>query len=268
MTQVASKDDKRARRERAEQMRKERERQEKRRRNIITAAIVAVVLVVIAGAGYAVKAAVDNSADAPTRTPSGLTDEGGVNLTATDLGGTAAEDPVKVTVFEDFACPHCKTFEEEAGSWLDEQVAAGAIDVEYRPVSFLPGDFSPEAMSAAMCVFEDAGPKAFRDFAKLLFANQPVEGSSVGESDFIEMAREAGSPGAAECITGRPFRDWVDSATEQIFDQPDSEGKKLSGTPTVWVDGTTVNGPEGPDGNPTPAGLSALQDAVEAARSQ
>lgn len=264
MTQVASKDDKRARRERAEQMRKERERQEKRRRNLITVAIVAVVLVVIAGAGFAVKAAVDNSADAPTRTPSGLTDEGGVNLTATDLGGTAAEDPVKVTVFEDFACPHCKTFEETTGPVLDQQVANGAIDVEYRPVAFL-SDFSNDAMGAAMCVFEEDGAKTFRDYAKLLFANQP-QGSSLSEKEFRDLAEEAGASEAAiDCITGRPFRDWTDEQTEKAFDQPDSEGKKLSGTPTVWVDGKTVNGPDDAEGNPSVPGTEDILKAIEAA---
>ncbi|MGH1565123.1 DsbA family protein [Mumia sp. DW29H23] len=265
---MASRDDKRARRERAEQMRKERERQEKRRRNVITAAVVAVVLVVIAGAGFAVKAAVDNSADDPARTPEGLTEDGGIALTATDVGGTAAADPVKVTLFEDFACPHCKAFEEEAGSWIDEQVAAGAIDVEFRPVAFLT-DFSGDAMGSALCVFEDAGAKAYRDYSELVFANQPTEGGNLDEKDFVDMAEQAGATGAADCIKGRPFRDFADlngEATKAAFDQEDSEGNKLSGTPTVWVNGTTLNGPEDADGNPTVPGLADLQKAVEAAK--
>ncbi|QMW65250.1 thioredoxin domain-containing protein [Mumia sp. ZJ1417] len=262
---MASKDDKRARRERAEQMRKDRERQAKRRRNLITVAIVAVVLVVIAGAGFAVKAAVDNSADSPTRTPDGITDTGGVNLTATDLGGTAAEDPVKVTIFEDFACPHCKSFEETTGQVLDQQVAAGAIDVEYRPVAFL-NEFSNDAMAAAMCVFEEDGAKVFRDYAKLLFANQP-QGGSLSDKEFRDLAEEAGaSKAATDCITGRPFRDWTEEQTEKAFDQPDSEGNKLSGTPTVWVNGTTVNGPEGPDGTPGVPGTEEVLAAIEEAK--
>lgn len=264
---MASRDDKRARRERAEQMRTERERKDKRRRTLITAAIVAVVLVVIGGAGFAVKSAVDNSADEPTRAPGGLTDDGGVVLTATDLGGSAASDPVKVTVFEDFACPHCKTFEDETGDWIDEQVAAGAIDVEFRPVAFL-SDFSHDTMGAAMCVFEEGGSKAYRDFAKLAFASQPTEGSGLDEKDYVDMAEQAGAPGAATCIKGRPFRDWTDPATKASFDQPDSEGEKLSGTPTVWVDGATVNGPEGSDGKPTVPGLADIQKAVAAAKAR
>jgi protein-disulfide isomerase len=266
LSQVASRDDKRARKERAEQMRKEREAKEKRRRGAITAAVVVVVLLVIAGAGYAVKAAMDNSADDPTRSPKGLTADNGVSLTATDLGGTAKPDAVKVTMFEDFACPHCKSFEEEAGSWIDEQVKAGAIDVEFRPVSFISGDFSPQAMGSAMCVFEEGGSKAYRDYAEQLFANQPTEGDNIDEADFVDMAKDVGAPGAADCIKGKPFRDWVDESTKKIFDQPDSEGKKLSGTPTVWVDGVTLEGPDGPDGKPTPPGLTDLQNAVQDAQ--
>ena len=265
MTQVATKDDKRSRRERAEQMRKERERQDKRRRNLITAAIVVVVIAVIAGAGFAVKAAVDNSADAPTRTPDGITDTGGVNLTATDLGGTAAEDPVKVTIFEDFACPHCKSFEETTGQVLDQQVASGAIDVEYRPVAFL-NEFSDDAMAAAMCVFEEDGAKTFRDYAKLLFANQP-QGGSLSEKEFRDLAEEAGaSEAATKCITGRPFREWTEEQTEKAFEQPDSDGKKLSGTPTVWVDGKAVNGPEDAEGNPSVPGTEDIMAAIEEAK--
>ncbi|KHL15605.1 UNVERIFIED_CONTAM: hypothetical protein LK11_20695, partial [Mumia flava] len=238
---MASKDDKRARQARAEQMRKERERQEKRRRNIITAVIVVAVVAVIAGAGFAVKTAIDNNADVATRAPEGLTDGNGVLYTAedaggsggsSDAGGTAGGDPVQVTLFEDFACPHCKSFEASTGVWLDEQVAAGTIEVEFRPVSFLPGDFSPDAMAASMCVFEEAGARAYREFSALAYEGQPVESDTVDTTTYVDWADEAGAPGTADCIRGRPFRDWVTEATEQVFAQPDREGTKLSGTPT------------------------------------
>ncbi|KAA1418121.1 thioredoxin domain-containing protein [Mumia zhuanghuii] len=264
---MASRDDKRERRERAAELRKERERQEKRRRNIITAAVVAAVLVVIAVAGVAVKSAVDNAAGDPVRTPKGLTEDNGVVLSATDLGGTANPEAVKVTIFEDFACPHCKSFETEAGAWIDEQVKAGTIEAEFRPIAFLT-QFSSDALGASMCVFEESGSAAYRDFAEQVFANQPSEGGDVATSAFVEMAENAGAEGAKECVEGRPFRDWAEvqgPPTEAAFENPDADGNKLSGTPTIWVDGVTVNGPE-VDGQPTTPGLADIQAAVEAAQ--
>ncbi|KHL19538.1 UNVERIFIED_CONTAM: hypothetical protein LK11_01195 [Mumia flava] len=264
---VASKDDKRARQARAEQMRKERERQEKRRRNIITAVIVVAVVAVIAGAGFAVKTAIDNNADVATRAPEGLTDGNGVLYTAEDAGGTAGGDPVQVTLFEDFACPHCKSFEASTGVWLDEQVAAGTIEVEFRPVSFLT-EYSSDALAASMCVFEEGGAEAYRTFATLAYENQPAEGGNLDASDFVQFAEESGTPEAADCIRGRPFRDWASpegEATKQAFEDEDSEGNTLSGTPTVWVEGTTVNGPEDADGNPTVPGTEDIQQAIQEA---
>ncbi|WP_370615108.1 DsbA family protein [Mumia sp. Pv 4-285] len=266
---MASRDDKRERRERAAELRKERERQEKRRRNIITAAIVAVVLVVIAVAGFAIKSAVDEAAGDSVRTPKGLTENNGVVLSATDVGGTANPDAVKVTFFEDFACPHCKAFEAEAGTWIDEQVKAGTIEAEFRPIAFLT-QFSSDALAASMCVFEDGGAAAYRDFTEQVFVNQPTEGGELDESDFVEMAETSGATGAKDCIEGRPFRDWAEvqgPPTKAAFETPDAEGTKLSGTPTVWVDGVTVNGPE-VDGQPGVPGLADIQAAVEAAQAR
>ena len=176
----------RGRRERAEQMRKEKERQDKRRRTLITAAVVAAVLVVIAGAGFAVKSVMDDSAGDEVRTPKGLTKDGGVMVTAEDLGGTAQPDPVKVTIFEDLQCPVCKAFEETSGGWVDEQVAAGAIEVEYRPVAFL-NEFSAAALAASMCVFEDAGAKGWVDYTRTVYQNQPDESSTDVDEDHPVM---------------------------------------------------------------------------------
>ncbi|MGH1565122.1 DsbA family protein [Mumia sp. DW29H23] len=262
-------DDKRNRRERAEAMRKERERQDKRRRNIITAAVVAVVLVVIAGAGFAVKSAVDDSAGDPARTPKGLTEDNGILLSATDVGGTAAPDPVKVTIFEDLQCPVCKAFEQTSGDWLDQQVAAGAIEIEYRPVAFLT-EFSAESLAASMCVYEEAGAKGWRDYARTVFENQPSEsGPGVDNAQLVDWAKEVGVDAAADCIEGRPFRDWAgdppgdySKVTEEAFASKDSEGTQVSGTPTVWVDGTAVTGSGG--NIPTPQDLATAVAAAKA----
>ncbi|KHL15606.1 UNVERIFIED_CONTAM: hypothetical protein LK11_20700 [Mumia flava] len=100
-------------------------------------------------------------------------------------------------------------------------------------------------MAASMCVFEEAGARAYREFSALAYEGQPVESDTVDTTTYVDWADEAGAPGTADCIRGRPFRDWVTEATEQVFAQPDREGTKLSGTPTVWVDGTTLQGVAG-----------------------
>ncbi|MBW9205719.1 DsbA family protein [Mumia sp. zg.B53] len=259
----------RSRRERAEQMRKEKERQDKRRRTLITAAVVAAVLIVIAGAGFAVKSVMDDSAGDEVRTPKGLTKDGGVLVTAEDLGGTAQPDPVKLTIFEDLQCPVCKAFEETSGGWIDEQVAAGAIEVEYRPVAFL-NEFSGAALAASMCVFEEAGAKGWVDYTRTVYQNQPDETSTdVDEDQLVEWADQVGAGAATDCIKGRPFREWAGNppgstseVTDEAFASKDSEGQQVSGTPTVWVDGTAVTGSGG--NIPTPADLEAAVTAAKA----
>ena len=244
-------------------MRKEREKAEKRQRNFITIGIVVVVLALIAIGGYAIKSTSDERAkETDVVTPKGATEDFGVTYTAEDAGGQAASDPVEVVIYEDFQCPVCKAFEQANGAFLDEMVKNGDITIEYRLLAFLdrasPNQYSSRAGSAALCAFESGGGEAYKKVANLFWANQPAENTAGPEdSALVETLKQSGISGdaAESCVVKNRFVPWVKEATEA------SRDAKVSGTPTVRIDGKNVTGAN--EGVPQ---IPDLQKAIAAAK--
>jgi len=244
-------------------MRKEREKAEKRQRNFITIGIVVVVLALIAIGGYAIKSTSDERAkETDVVTPKGATEDFGVTYTAEDAGGQAASDPVEVVIYEDFQCPVCKAFEQANGAFLDEMVKNGDITIEYRLLAFLdrasPNQYSSRAGSAALCAFESGGGEAYKKVANLFWANQPAENTAGPEdSALVETLKQSGISGdaAESCVVKNRFVPWVKEATEA------SRDPKVSGTPTVRIDGKNVTGAN--EGVPQ---IPDLQKAIAAAK--
>jgi len=226
--------DRQARAARAEKMRKEREKTERRQRNVISLAIVAVVVVLIGVGGWAIKNAADeNATQTEVVTPRNLVDDG-VPFPAT--GQKQANAPL-VEVFADFLCPACGSFEKLSGSFLQEQAAAGTIELRFMPFSFLhngsTNDYSRRAMNLGMCAVDEQGDAAFWKVHDALFANQPAEGGA-GPDDaaLIKLANDAGVTGLDSCVRTEKFVPWVDE-TQQKF----SSEREVSGTPTVHING-------------------------------
>ena len=161
---------------RAEQMRKEREKADRKQRNLITVAIVAVVIALIAVGGYAIHSTSSkNSVSGKYVVPPNLSDPKnfGFDYSAVDAGGKAGSKPVTVVLYEDFQCPVCQAFEQSNGAYLDQQVKAGKITIQYRPYPFLNtsanDQYSDRAAAAGMCVYAKGGAKAFKTFHDLLY---------------------------------------------------------------------------------------------------
>ncbi len=210
------------------------------------AVLVALVIVVVVQSQRT-----DSSADAgaPANT---VTDATAVRVGAVDA-------PVTVTVYEDFLCPACKSFEDASGDTLAALVADGTAAVEYAPVAILDryseDEYSTGALNAAGVVADAAGPEAFLAFHDLLFVNQPAEGGAgLSDDELIDLAEQAGAAGerVETGIRDRVFEDW----TRQVTDAASRTG--LTGTPTVLVDGEVLD-------LPTPQGLEAAVRAAAAA---
>ncbi len=255
--------------ERAAQMRRERARQQQRRTRILVTAIVAVVVVILVVAAVAIIPRLGK--DGPT--PEGVTADNGFRYTAADVPGTGAPTasgtapaiaPVEVVLYEDFQCPTCKAFESAAGSYLEEQVALGAADVEYRPIAILDRAsstaYSTRSASAAACVYEDAGIDVYVKFHDALYANQPPEGGTGLTADNLaQIAEQSGaSDSVASCISRGAYEDWTARATEA------ASKAGVTGTPTVRVNGKDVTGQGGgaPSMQDLMAAISAARDAV------
>lgn len=245
---------------RAAQMRRERERADTRRTQLTVGAIVAAIVVVIVAAGAAIFASERGGGGA---TPHELTKDFGIVYSAQTIGSDQAVKgvtPVKVVFYEDFQCPTCRAWEQQVGSYVKQHVDLGVISVEYRPIAILDAasttDYSSRAANAAFCVFNSQGAAAFHSFHDILYANQPAEGSAgLDDSTLNQMAEQAGADDVQSCIDNQDFSGTVTDATDA------ASQNNIVETPTIFVDGKELKGPE-PN---TAPGLPELANAVLAA---
>ena len=205
------------------------------RRRTVVAAVVAVVLVVV-GVGYWVQSTRDTTGDAPSATPSGVTDGYSIVVGPADAATT-------ITVYEDLQCPVCQAFEQATGEQVNGGVASGDVRVEYRLVSFLDGAssnaYSSRALNALLVTLDTTGVEAFKQLHDALYADQPAEGSAGPDDEALIQA--AVTAGADEAAVSGPIRDkayeqWITNATDAM------STNGVTGTPTVFVDGERVQG--------------------------
>lgn len=214
----------------------EQRRREKRRRVFLQIGIGLVVVVAVLGTTIAVLNAQDDPATVAA--PPTMTASGGVALGSADA-------PVRVSVVEDFGCPHCKVLEDEAGALLAEYAAGTEVSVEYRGIAFLDRafgtDYSSRALNASACVASTSTNEVWKKFHDALFAAQPAEGSDgLDSQQLISLATGAGASGdgVADCITSGRYLDWVEAQTAKTLGHGG-----VDGTPTVFVNGTKVEQP-------------------------
>ncbi|OAN36538.1 DsbA family protein [Microbacterium sp. H83] len=143
----------------------------------------------------------------------------------------------EVSVFVDFQCPVCKSFEEQFGEALETASADGRITLSYHPIAILDRfsqgtEYSSRSAGAAVCVAE-SNPEVYLDFAKALFDNQPAENSSgLANEQLAEFATQVGADDAVSCITDETYRK---------FGKAQAQSNEISGTPTVEVNGTRLD---------------------------
>lgn len=239
----------RSRSERTAALIKEQESKERRRKLLIVGSIVGVLAVVVA-VGFWVQSQRDTSGNAAKDVPAHTTDTYGVLL-----GDDSAAH--KVTIFEDFQCPVCADFEKAIGDQVEQGIQDGKIQVEYRMVAFLDQasttNYSSRALNAAASVLDTTSPDTFNDYRRLLFENQPAEGSAgLTDDKLIELAGQAGADPSAitQMVKDNTFHQWVINATDQMS----KDG--VNGTPTVWIDGKSV-------GNSPQDGIDAIQKVLQ-----
>ena len=162
-----------------------------------------------------------------------------------DGGEPELEPPTKgspdadltLEVFEDFACPHCRTYNEDglptiASTYLDP----GVVRYEHRdlPIPVLDPQ-SWRAANAARAVQARHGDDAFWAFAAGIFENQP-ELRDADLALYERLGDDLGYDGAAI------RSDAADRAFDAVVEADRSRAQELgvSGTPAFVLDGTVV----------------------------
>jgi protein-disulfide isomerase len=225
--------------ERAAALMREQKRKE-RQRNLLVVGAVVVAVAIIAVVMVVVSSNKDKTGEAVSSsgTPSNLS--GTYNVV---IGKSSA--PTTIKLYEDLQCPICRQFEAVTGKQTQAAIDAGKVKVDYHMVAFLDRssttNYSSRSLNAAMAVLSTAGPDAFMKFRTLAFDNQPAEGSAgVPDSTLLDWAVQAGATETKvkPLIDGNVYHQWVVNATDQMSKD------KVTGTPTVFVDGKEYTSPQ------------------------
>ncbi|MCX2922604.1 DsbA family protein [Streptomyces sp. NEAU-W12] len=250
---------KRTARERLAVEREKQKTADRRRRTLIVGASVVCVLALAAVIGVvAANAGKDEGGEeaGPVVAPSGALGKDGL---AIPVGEESAKSTL--TVWEDFRCPACKSFELAYRPTLHELTESGQLKIEYHLVTLIDGNMggtgSRNSANAAACA-QDAGK--FAEYHDVLFDNQPPE----PDDAFADNAKLIELAGKVEGLDTPAFRSCVEDGTHDSWVAKSNEAFQkggFSGTPTVLLGDKNIY----QDRSMTPA---KLKEMVEEANRQ
>jgi protein-disulfide isomerase len=251
-----NRDGKRGARERLAVEREKQKAAEKRRRALIVGASVVCVLGLAAVIGVVAANAGKDDGDSagPVVAPSGAQGEDGL---AIPVGEQSAKSTL--TIWEDFRCPACMSFETTYRQTIHQLTAAGQLKVEYHLATIIDGNVggsgSRKAANAAACA-QDAGK--FTAYHDVLYDNQPPETDDAfaGNDKLIELAGEVeglDTPAFRTCVEDGTHNTWVDKSNA-AFTSGD-----FTGTPTVLLNGRNIY----QDQSMTPAKLRQMVEEAD-----
>ncbi|MGV9555983.1 thioredoxin domain-containing protein [Streptomyces sp. NPDC003401] len=252
-----NRDRKRTARERLAVERDRQKAAERRRRALIVTASVVCVLGLAAVIGIvAANAGKDDGGDSagPVVAPSGAQ---GKDALAIPVGKEGAGSTL--TVWEDFRCPACKSFEDTYRSTIHELTGAGKLKVEYHLATIIDGNMggsgSRAAANAAACA-QDAGK--FSAYHDVLYVDQPEETDDAfaDEDRLLELA------GKVDGLDTPAFRTCVEKGTHDSWVEKSNQAFRtggFTGTPTVLLDGRNIY----QDRTMTPAKLKEMVEKAD-----
>lgn len=155
---------------------------------------------------------------------------------------------VTVAVYEDFACPHCRTYNLDVLPELESKyIEPGKVRYEHHDFPVV-NDASWQAASAARAVQDRAGDGPFFTYAGLLYENQ----SALGPDTYASLADQLDLDGQAISDAGESRA--YEATVQANYDRAGEKG--INATPTVLVDGKSVSEPS----------VSAISSAIESAK--
>jgi protein-disulfide isomerase len=244
----------RAKNSRQQKIGKIKVKQPKDRFGLFIGAFVALIAIIITGTivYFNVNESKQTDATASTVTPNGVVNDGFVINNAgivksdpykIDTELTASEyssDKNNVSLYIDYACPHCADFEEanigQLETWLDD----GTIDtVTIHPLAFLT-QYSLDAANAFSCV-ANYEPSRALDAHEALMENHD---QGLNTKQIVKVLSDKGLNMTEEftkCIRGSQFENFVLKSTEHAQTGPipgtEAGTENITGTPSVFVNG-------------------------------
>lgn len=172
-----------------------------------------------------------------TATPLALTEDG--------FGIVAGFDdaPARIEIYTEPQCTHCGDLQYDFGDQLAYQITVGALQVTYRPLTFLDdgdGGYSAQVANALFLAAEAVGNSAatgpqLQRFVHELWANQQPGGPEFTGDQLRDMAADAGIADAVadRIATGDEAVDVV-AMDDANFDLLFAVDRSETGTPTVF----------------------------------
>jgi len=156
----------------------------------------------------------------------------------------SADAEVSVSYFGSWKCPYCAQFSTGLLPQLvTEYVEPGTIALEFRNLTYIDGEpflgpDAPAAGQAGLAVW-NSEPDSYWAFHEYVFQNQPPESDQWATADrLVEFAR------AADVSDTEPIRTAIqETQYEEALRATGSaaEDSGVTSTPTLLIDGTTIN---------------------------
>ena len=146
--------------------------------------------------------------------------------------------PVTMQLFEDYACPACKQFNDRVKpDIVEEYVEEGILQIEFYDYPIpVDGTWSWRTAIAARAVQDEAGNDAFWEYNNAMFDNQSRLGYETIETVAMEMDLDA------ELIVDKTD----DGVYRPVVNADRTQGKNqgVQGTPGVFINGQLVGRPD------------------------
>lgn len=180
--------------------------------------------------------------------PRNVSDNGGIVV-----GQPSA--PVTADIYFDFHCPACGKFEQYFQPVFAPFVADGTLKVQYHPVSILDrasggARYSTRAANTAYCLAEAEPDKAEQFIQTLLNSQERLPQKGFSDEELVAFAASAGAKAdLSSCMADESFAP---------FAQVQLRESGISGTPTLFLNGSQVGNQEDSDSVPmSPAAVEA-----------
>lgn len=143
-----------------------------------------------------------------------------------------ADAKVTVDLYVDYACPHCKTYDQATADTYEQLLGEGNVAVKFHLLKFQSAPYGPAASNASAAVVTHQ-PQEWLAFHSALFVNQTEQTMTWQNPDVHAFAQQHGitNPEALKAIDDGQYNSWVTSNTNEAIEAG------IEQTPTLLING-------------------------------